>query len=466
MIFSSLLFMCIFLPIVLLLYYASKNNTYKNVVLVIASLLFYAWGEPIYVLALIFSSLVDYTVGQVIHKHFGTRKAKIALLCSLVVNLGLLGVFKYSGFFIDNVNMLFGTDIPFKGFALPLGISFYTFQTMSYSIDMYRGNAKVQNSLLKFMVYVSMFPQLVAGPIVRYVDIQNQMDNRNITVKDFEEGVMRFTQGLFKKVILANSAGEVVESLLGRVSVMPELSAGAMWLGILFYAFQIYYDFSGYSDMAIGLGRMFGFRFLENFNYPYISKNVTEFWRRWHISLGTFFRDYVYIPLGGNRKHHLRNILIVWFLTGFWHGASWNFILWGLYYGIILLIEKKLFKGFLLKLPRLVGVLYNSVLVLIGWALFYFTDFTRLKQFFVTAFGGNGVWVDMHFTSALSGNVFLLIALFLCATPVFKIINSKMQDRTPKLHRFMCPLWVVAVMVVSFTFLVGATYNPFLYFRF
>ena len=464
MIFSSLLFMCIFLPVVLLLYFANKNNTYRNVVLIIASLFFYAWGEPIYVLALIFSSLVDYVVGRVIHKHFGTGKAKIALLCSLIVNLGLLGVFKYSGFFIDNVNMLFGTNIPFKGFALPLGISFYTFQTMSYSIDMYRGQAKVQKSLLKFMVYVSMFPQLVAGPIVRYVDIQYQMDNRRITVKDFEEGVMRFAQGLFKKVILANSAGQVVASFLEKD--LTGVSALGAWLGLLMYAFQIYYDFSGYSDMAIGLGRMFGFKFLENFNYPYISKNVTEFWRRWHISLGTFFRDYVYIPLGGNRKHHIRNILIVWFLTGFWHGASWNFILWGLYYGMLLLIEKKFFKGALLKLPKVLGWIYSNVLVLFGWALFYFVDMSRLKQFFVTAFGGTGVWIDLSFKSAFMGNIFLLILLVVCATPAFKLFCEKLKEKLPALYRVLCPVWVAAIMLTAFTLLVGQTYNPFLYFGF
>ncbi len=375
MIFSSLLFLCIFLPAVLLLYYASKNMTYKNIVLVAASLLFYAWGEPVYVLALIFSSLVDYTVGRVIDKTRGTWKAKAALLCSLIINLGLLGEIKDSGFFVENINLIFGTNIPFRGFALPLGISFYTFQTMSYSIDMYNGNVKVQKSLLKFMVYVSMFPQLVAGPIVRYIDIESQLDNRRVTPKDFDEGVMRFAQGLFKKVILAYSAGKIVTTFLD--GDLANLSTGGAGLGLIMYAFQIYYDFSGFSDMAIGLGRFFGFRILENFNYTNISKSATEFWRRWHISLGTFFRDYVYIPLGGNRHHQLRNIIVVWFLTGFCHGASWNFILWGLYYAFFLIIEKKSRKGALLKMPAWLGTIYSSIVVLFGWALFYFTDFSR-----------------------------------------------------------------------------------------
>ncbi len=464
MVFSSLLFLCIFLPVVLVLYYASKNNTYKNIILVVSSLFFYAWGEPVYVLALIFSSLVDYTVGLVIHKNFGTWKAKVALACSLILNLGLLGTFKYSGFFVDNINMVFGTNIPFKGFALPLGISFYTFQTLSYSIDMYRGKISVQRSLLKFMCYVSMFPQLVAGPIVRYVDIEAQMDNRHVTAKDFEEGILRFVQGLFKKVILANSAGHIVSLFLE--GELHSLSAASAWLALLMYTFQIYYDFSGYSDMAIGLGRFFGFRFLENFNYPYIARNVTEFWRRWHISLGTFFRDYVYIPLGGNRKRHILNILIVWFLTGFWHGASWNFILWGLYYAVFLLIEKKCFGGKLLKLPPVIGFLYNGIVVMIGWALFYFTDLTKLGQFFHAAFGGNGLLYDVPFKGELFGNIILLIFLSLCATPFFKQLSIRMKDKTPRLHAVLQSVFILTTMTVVLALLVGESYNPFLYFRF
>ncbi|MBQ2695999.1 MAG: MBOAT family protein [Clostridia bacterium] len=464
MVFSSLLFLCIFLPAVLLLYYASKNLTYKNIVLVIASLLFYAWGEPFYVLALLFSSLVNYLAAFIIEKHAGTCKARLALCVAVAICLGLLGTFKYTGFFVENINFLLGTKIPFHGFALPLGISFYTFQTLSYTIDVYRKNCKVQRSFLKFLLYVSMFPQLVAGPIVRYVDIENQMDNRRVTAKDFEEGILWFVKGMFKKVILANSAGSVVSLLLeGDLTL---LSAGGAWLGLLLYAFQIYYDFSGYSDMAIGLGRFFGFRFLENFNYPYISKNVTEFWRRWHISLGTFFRDYVYIPLGGNRHHHIRNILVVWFLTGFWHGASWNFILWGLYYALFLLIEKKCFGGKLLKLPCWIGSVYNGIVVLLGWALFYFTDFKRLSQFFKTAFGGSGILIDTLTKGEFFGNLFLLILLFLCATPIFKICADKLKEKCPKVHAILTPVWIVGVLLVSFTLLVGETYNPFLYFRF
>lgn len=464
MIFSSLLFLGIFLPAVLVLYNLSKNMTYKNIVLVVSSLIFYAWGEPVYVLALVFSSLVDYTVGFVIHNNRGTWKAKAALLASLTINLGLLGVFKYGGFFADNINFIFKTNIPFKGFALPLGISFYTFQTMSYSIDMYNGNVKLQRSLLKFMVYVSMFPQLVAGPIVRYIDIESQMDNRRVTMRDFEYGVMRFTQGLFKKVVLANGAGKIVAAMLD--GDLTKATVFGSWFGIIMYSFQILYDFSGYSDMAIGLGRMFGFKFLENFNYPYMSRSVTEFWRRWHISLGTFFRDYVYIPLGGNRHNQLRNILVVWLLTGFWHGASWNFVLWGLYYGIILIIEKKCIGKLLARLPVFVRILYNYILVVIGWALFYFTDFSRLKQFFHAAFGMGGGLIDTVSKGEFMSNIFLLVLLVLCSAPIFKNIALCTRKKAPALYRAAAPIWVFAVMAICFTLLVGQTYNPFLYFRF
>lgn len=462
MVFSSLLFMCIFLPVVLLLYNLSRNMTYKNIILVVSSLIFYAWGEPVWVLALIFSSLVDYCNGLAIGR-FPQHK-KWFLLCSLVINLGLLGTFKYSGFIVENINALLGINIPFHGFSLPLGISFYTFQTMSYTIDVYRGEVKVQKSLLKFMAYVSMFPQLVAGPIVRYIDIEEQIDDRKVTAADFESGIFRFVVGLFKKVVLANSAGKLVDMLLG--GGFSNASAATAWLGILMYTFQIYFDFSGYSDMAIGMGRFFGFRFLENFDYPYISKNATEFWRRWHMSLGTFFRDYVYIPLGGNRHHHVRNILVVWFLTGLWHGASWNFILWGVYYGIILIIEKKLFKGAILRLPKPLGVVYSLLVVIFGWSLFYFTDLTQLWEFLKCAFGGTGVWVDYLAISTFTSNVWLILALGIASTPLVAFLAKKVQAKAPAVAAVASPIVIVGVIFLCFTLLVGETYNPFLYFRF
>lgn len=462
MVFSSLIFLCAFLPLVLLFYHLSRNMTYKNIVLVVFSVIFYAWGEPVWVLALIFSALVDYCNGRAIGRF--PKHKRWFLLCSLVVNLGLLATFKYSGFIIHNINLALGIHIPFYGFSLPLGISFYTFQTMSYTIDVYRGEVKVQKSFIKFMTYVSMFPQLVAGPIVRYIDIENQIDDRRVTKEDFETGIIRFTVGLFKKVVLANSAGKLVNLLLG--GGFTDVSAATAWLGIIMYTFQIYFDFSGYSDMAIGMGRFFGFKFLENFNYPYISKNVTEFWRRWHMSLGSFFRDYVYIPLGGNRRHHIRNILVVWFLTGLWHGASWNFILWGLYYGVLLLIEKKLFRGALLRLPKAIGVLYSLVAVVLGWSLFYFTDLGQLGAFLKCAFGGNGILVDYLAISTFSANIWLIVALFIASTPLVASCGRKIAAKLPAVATAATPLLVAGVMFLCFSLLVGETYNPFLYFRF
>lgn len=463
MVFSSLLFVCIFLPATLLLYNLSRNITYKNVILVIASLIFYAWGEPVWVVALLFSAMLDYVNGRIIHKFFGKWQAKAALLASLILNLGILMTFKYMGFFVENINALFHMNIPFKGFNLPLGISFYTFQTLSYTIDMYRGEVKVQKNPLYYLCYLSMFPQLVAGPIVRYADIERQINDRKVTFKGFEYGILRFTQGMFKKVVLANGAGAIATSILdGDLAATPAATA---WLGILMYAFQIYFDFAGYSDMAIGLGRMFGFEFLENFNYPYISRNVTEFWRRWHISLSTFFRDYVYIPLGGNRKHQMLNIMVVWMLTGFWHGASWNFVLWGLYYGILLIIEKKAFGGGLMRMPAFFGILYNSIVVLIGWAFFYFTDFARLGQFFSTAFGGSGELWDFGTVTIFLNNAWFILACFVISTPIVKIAYQFIcKNRV--LGGIITPIFVVAVLAFCFILLVGQTYNPFLYFRF
>lgn len=464
MVFSSLLFLCIFLPTVLLAYNLSKNLTYKNIVLIVSSLIFYSWGEPVWVLMLVFSAMVDYACARVIDKFRGRWQAKAALLSSLIINLGILFVFKYSGFIVDNINMITGLNIPFNGFSLPLGISFYTFQTISYTIDVYRGDTNVQKSPLKYLTYLSMFPQLVAGPIVRYADIDKQINNRTVTTKDFEYGVYRFAQGMFKKVILANSAGAVATSLIG--GDLTSASALSAWLGMIMYTFQIYFDFSGYSDMAIGMGRFFGFKFLENFNYPYISTSVTEFWRRWHMSLSSFFRDYVYIPLGGNRKFQIRNILVVWMLTGFWHGASWNFILWGLYYGILLIIEKKLFGGKLMKLPKPIGLIYSSVIIFFGWTLFYFTDMGNIWLFLKAAFGANGTLVDLTALSTLASNIFLLVLLFVSSTPYPKNMYIRITEKYPTIGTVCSPLLVAVVLVISFTLLVGSTYNPFLYFRF
>ncbi len=460
MVFSSLIFLCIFLPIVLLVYNLSPNITYKNIILLIVSLIFYAWGEPVWVILLLVSAITDYIHGLFIHKFQGRIGAKIALVSSLVINLGFLFAFKYSAFFVQNINALFNTSFNVPKFSLPLGISFYTFQTLSYTIDMYRGEAKVQKSLLSFMNYVAMFPQLVAGPIVRYVDVAKQLRKRAVTSQKFAEGAKRFVAGLCKKVLLANQTGEVATMLLS--TAIP--TTCSTWLGILMYTFQIYFDFSGYSDMAIGLGKILGFDFNENFNYPYIAKSVTQFWRRWHISLSSFFRDYVYIPLGGNRKRAVLNLFIVWFLTGFWHGASWNFIIWGLYFGVLLFIEKYVLK-FLSNLPWVLGNIYTMFIVMISWGIFYFTDIAELLEFFAHAFGyGCGLY-DLTTVSVLYEKLWLIVVCVLACTPLPK-----------KLFDFVCcfkpigfllePLAVIAGFAVCFAMLVGQTYNPFLYFRF
>ena len=463
MVFSSLLFLGIFLPLVLLVYNFSKSTGYKNIIIVIASLIFYAWGEPKLVLLLIATAFVGYLSGLIINRFRGSWQQKASMIGAVVVCLGSLGMFKYSGFVVENLNALFGFNIGFAGFALPLGISFYTFQILTYVIDIYRGEVGVQKSFLDFLAYVSMFPQLVAGPIVRYIDIEKELYNRKVTLKDFEYGALRFCQGLMKKVVLANNAGEIADRLLG--GDLTQASVATAWLGIIMYTFQIYFDFSGYSDLAIGMGRFFGFKFLENFKYPYIAKNITDFWRRWHISLSTVFRDYVYIPLGGNRRHQVLNIFVVWMLTGLWHGASWNFILWGIFYGIILIIEKKAFGGAILKMPSWLGHIYSLFIVVMGWALFYFTDFSKLKTFFVCAFGGYGKLIDFTAKSTFLSNIWLIIVLAICSTPLLKIVFKKLC--TVKYVGTVIPaVSIVISMIVCYALLVGQSYNAFLYFRF
>ncbi len=456
------MFICIFLPAVLVLYNISKNITYKNTILIISSLLFYAWGEPVWVVLLIFSAFVDYINGLIIDKHYARPAAKAALAASLVINLGLLGLFKYSGFFVENINALLHTSIPSPAFSLPIGISFYTFQTLSYTIDMYRGNTRVQKSFPAFLAYVSMFPQLVAGPIVRYSDVAAELTDRRVSIDDFAAGAKRFTAGMCKKVMLANSAGEVASMILDST----RLTAASSWLGIIMYTFQIYFDFSGYSDMAIGLGRMLGFHFGENFAHPYISRSITEFWRRWHISLSSFFRDYIYIPLGGNRYRPVMNIFIVWLLTGLWHGASWNFILWGLFYGLLLFAEKKLFGKRLQRLPSPFCYIYTLFFVIMGWALFYFTDLSRLLVFIKSAFGIGVPLYDLTAVSAFCANVKLMVVCAIASTPVPSVIYNYLCKRSDIFASVTQLLLIAAGLGVCFILLVGQTYNPFLYFRF
>lgn len=464
MVFSSLIFLQWFLPCVLLVYFLVPKRA-KNAVLFVFSLLFYAWGEPVYVGLMIFSTILDYSCGRAAEKYRGTSKAKIALLVSVIVNLSLLGFFKYTDFFIRTVNSVFGCAIPLLNLPLPIGISFYTFQTMSYTIDVYRGDARAQKNILSFGAYVSLFPQLIAGPIVRYQTIAEQLDERTHSFDKFGEGVKRFTGGLGKKVLLANNIG----LLWNTVSQANEQTVLSAWLGILAFAFQIYFDFSGYSDMAIGLGKMFGFDFLENFDHPYCSKSITEFWRRWHISMGTWFRDYVYIPLGGNRRGiaiQLRNIAIVWLLTGFWHGASWNYVLWDVFYGGILIFEKFFLLNRLQKAPVLVRRLYTLLCVMVGWVLFAFEDIGKDWAFLKVMFGGAALCSCTAMYQLLS-YLPLLTLCAVAATPLGKRIYHRFSDQCgARLGAAVEVAGLALTAVLAVAFLISGSYNPFLYFRF
>lgn len=465
MVFSSLTFLMGFLPLVLLMYFVVPK-VWKNAVLFLFSLLFYAWGEPVYVCLMIFSTILDYTCGRLVDKYRGTAKAKLGLMISVLVNLGLLFFFKYTDFFIETINGIFHSELPLLNLPLPIGISFYTFQTMSYTIDVYRGYAKVQKNLLSFGAYVSLFPQLIAGPIVRYQDIADQLNESSHSFDKFGDGVKRFVTGLGKKVLLANNIG----LLWNTISASSNLTVVGAWLGIIAFGFQIYFDFSGYSDMAIGLGKMFGFEFLENFNYPYISKSITEFWRRWHISLGTWFRDYVYIPLGGNRKGlpvQVRNIAIVWLLTGFWHGASWNFVLWGMLYGVLLMIEKLVLLKWLKKAPGFIGHCYTLFFVLMGWVLFAFDDISTGIFYCGAMFGRNAAFLNGQTIYQLLSCLPLLLICVFASTPFAKMAYQKASNKCSEgLLVTADGLGILLVIVLSVSYLISGSYNPFLYFRF
>ena len=458
MVFSSITFLFYFFPIVLFSYFLSPSKL-KNFTLLIFSLIFYAWGEPVYILIMLFSTVVDYTHALIIDKYRNTFKAKLALISSIIINLSLLVFFKYSDFFISIINSIFNTDIALFNLTLPIGISFYTFQTMSYTIDVYKNEAKPQKNIINLGTFVTLFPQLVAGPIVRYVDISKQLNNRHSNINKIYEGIYRFTIGFSKKILLANNLGLIWTSV--KSTPYSELSNLTAWLGIICFTLQIYFDFSGYSDMAIGLGKIFGFDFLENFNFPYISKSITEFWRRWHMSLGIWFRDYVYIPLGGNRVSKLkwfRNIFIVWFLTGFWHGASFNFILWGLYFGFILMLEKLFILNILDKLPNLFKHIYTLFLVVIGFVIFDISDFKDIFDYLNAMFNINNNFIDSTFIYYLVPNITLLIISIIASTPIIKTILDK------KIYiRFIV---IILGFILCVSFLVDSSFNPFLYFRF
>lgn len=458
MVFSSLIFLFVFLPVVLAVYYCSPRRT-RNLILFLASLFFYAWGEPVYIVIMLISTVADYSFGLLLSRpKVNPLKRKWIVAFSVIVNLGLLSYFKYADFLIQNINILLGTHIPLTELPLPIGISFYTFQSLSYIIDVYRGTAKAQRNWIDFGTFVALFPQLVAGPIVRYNTIAGQLLERTENVTMFAEGIRRFIIGLAKKVLLANNIGLLWNTISSsNLESLPVLTA---WLGIIAFAFQIYFDFSGYSDMAIGLGLMFGFRFNENFNKPYIAKSITDFWRRWHISLGGWFREYVYIPLGGNRRGlaiQMRNIIIVWILTGFWHGASWNFVLWGLYFGAILLMEKWWGLKALSHLPGWMRHMYALFLILIGWVIFAFDQLSLIALYLQAMAGLNQqpLWDNATVYFAYT-NGLLLLVLIIASLPIGKVHFSNL------LH----PVWYGILFFLSVAYLVDATFNPFLYFRF
>ena len=459
MVFSSLPFLFGYLPVVLAVLKLAPLHA-RNFCLFLVSLIFYGWSEPVYIVIMLISTFVDYYNGRMVDKYRDDRKkAKRFVWFSVIFNLSLLG------FFILNLQAL-GLPLSPLNLSLPVGISFYTFQTMSYPIDVYRKQAPVQKSVVSFGAYVTLFPQLIAGPIVRYKDIAEQLDHRQETADQFALGVQRFVAGLAKKVLLANSIG----ALWDTISALPasEMSVAAAWLGIIAFAFQIYFDFSGYSDMAIGLGKMLGFEFLENFNYPYISRSITEFWRRWHISLSTWFRDYVYIPLGGSRHgrgKQIRNLMIVWLLTGFWHGASWNFMLWGIYFGVILILEKFVLKPILERLPKVLQHGYALVLILLGWVLFAFTDLDAGLTYLKTMFGWGSVsLINARTLFYLRDYGLLLIIMILASTP----LGHQLYETKIRGHRWegAMPLLIAAGLILCTAYLVDASYNPFLYFRF
>lgn len=467
MLFSSQVFLYFFLPITLIVYYLSPKR-FRNFILLIASLIFYAWGEPVYILIMLFSTIFNYVTGLLIDKFQKKNQhkyAKIVLIVSVVGNLAILGFFKYSDFLISNINSLFNLNISLLAIALPIGISFYTFQTMSYTIDVYKQNVKAQKNFISFATYVTLFPQLIAGPIVKYRDVSESLENRKENITDFSEGIKCFIIGLFKKVMIANNVGFIWESI--HSLPYSEISLSLAWFGAICYSLQIYYDFSGYSDMAIGLGKMFGFHFLENFNYPYIAKSITDFWRRWHISLSSWFKEYVYIPLGGSRKTIARtviNLLIVWFLTGLWHGASWNFVVWGLYFGVLLIIEKFVLKKVLDKMPSYIGHLYTLFFVIISWVIFACPTLEDGLNYISIMFNFNNEIISTESIYLISTHFVLFIIAIIGCTPIFKKIKEKLKNN--KIFMIIEIIICLVLFFISLSFLVGSTYNSFLYFRF
>ncbi len=485
--FSQLYFTFWFLPLFFLCYYLFGKIgglRGKNLVLLIFSLFFYAWGEPVYVLFMVYSTVLDYTCGIMIEKGIienNIVKKKIWLGVSLFGNLGLLAIFKYLDLIIETVNLIPKVDLPLAGIALPIGISFYTFQTMSYSIDVYRGEVKAQHNVATFATYVTMFPQLIAGPVVRYRTVEAELMDRRESIDGFANGLRRFIVGLAKKVIISNTMAQVADGLFNPLnpaasvaSRISQLGVVGSWVAILAYTMHIYFDFSGYSDMAIGMGRMMGFKFLENFNYPYISKSITEFWRRWHISMSTFFRDYVYFPLGGSRcstGKWIRNILVVWFLTGLWHGAEWNFVIWGLYFAVLLLVEK-FFLGKLLERLPIINRVYSLFFIVYGWVIFRAADFEQIGEFTKAMFGSYGLlgdgaknaWTLLSQAQVGTVSITVFIVGVIASTPILKLIQEKTRDS--RAVGVIGDIALFAIFAICTAELALGSYNPFIYFKF
>jgi len=487
MVFSSLFFVFVFLPLNLILYFVTKSQKAKNYIMLIFSLIFYAWGEPIAVFLMIGMALADYLIARGISAVGArTKIAKTGLILACLIDLGLLGLFKYATFFVSQFKDIFGVPDTVAKIVLPIGISFYTFQLLSYVVDVYRGEVEAQKSFPTLLMYVSLFHQCIAGPIVRYSDVNKELTSRKVTVTDLSYGITRFTVGLAKKAVLANSCGAIADSMLVTDKVLTDNPAEALslimtrptlalWVGCLAFMFQIYLDFSAYSDMAIGMGRMIGFHYLENFNYPYTAKSVTDFWRRWHMSLSSFFRDYVYIPLGGNRcstGRQIFNLFVVWALTGFWHGASWNFMLWGIYFFVFLVIEKFVLKNALEKIPVICNIA-TLFIVYFGWVLFKFTDFKVLGAAFKGLFGNTEAgFTNFETSTSVKANILFLIICAIACSPIVPAISkyvNKQYERSPK-ARAVFAIGTIATPVVCLLlatiFLVGDSYNPFMYWKF
>lgn len=468
MVFSSVVFLYIFFPIMLLLYFAVPKK-FKNAIMILASLVFFAWGEIRYIFIMLILAVMDFVCGNGINKNEGNRKKQRAyLFFDIGVNLLILFFFKYADFIITNINMILHTNFPLWNIPLPIGVSFNTFQSLSYIIDVYRGTVKCEKSFYNYLTYTTLFPQIIAGPIVRYETVDEELEDKKISMDNFSKGMRRFIVGLGKKVLIANNIGALWHII--ETGAFTEMSMLLSWIGIIAFALQIYFDFSGYSDMAIGLANIFGMDFDENFNYPYISKSITEFWRRWHITLGSWFRDYIYIPLGGNRKgfpKQIRNILVVWFLTGAWHGASWNFMLWGLFFGIILIIEKVVLLKVIEKIPNWISHIYAMFLVLISWAIFAFEDLTKVKDYILTMFHLNGTDIVNPEGLYYLKNYFIIgIIGIILSTPLVAKLFKKLEEKQTNIRSILLTAVYIGIFVLSTASLVSDSFNPFLYFRF